>query len=116
MEKIYRGQVWDVNLNPTLGAEIQKVRPCVVVSGDQIGSLPLKVVVPITAWQEKFEGHLWLVKLEPSRQNGLGKLSAADAFQVKSLSVDRFVRQRGVLSDEQVADIVAAVGIVIQIL
>lgn len=115
MKRIYRGQVWDVDLNPTQGAEIQKIRPCVVVSGDRIGNLPLKVVVPITGWQDPFEGHLWFVKLEPDGQNGLDKLSAADAFQIKSLSVERFIRQRGVLSDEQVADIVAAVGIVIQI-
>ena len=39
MKRIARGQVWDVSLNPMQGAEIQKVRPCVVVSGDQIGVL-----------------------------------------------------------------------------
>lgn len=115
MKRIARGQVWDVNLNPTQGAEIQKVRPCVVVSGDQMGKLPLKVVVPITQWQDEFEAHPWLVKLQPDEQNGLEKPSAADAFQVKSLSVERFLRQRGVLSASQLADIVAAVGIVIQI-
>lgn len=115
MKRIARGQVWDVSLNPTQGAEIQKVRPCVVVSGDQIGILPLKVVVPITEWQDQFEEHPWFVRLEPDAQNGLDKLSAADAFQVKSLSVARFFRQRGVLSKQQLVDIVAAVGIVIQI-
>lgn len=115
MKRIYRGQVWDVNLNPTQGAEIQKVRPCVVVSGEQVGILPLKVVVPITKWQDQFEGNLWSVRLEPNSQNGLDKLSAADAFQIKSLSIERFVKQRGVLSEQQMADIVAAVGLVIQI-
>jgi len=107
--------VWDVNLSPTLGAEIQKARPCVVVSSDQVGILPLKVVVPITGWQDQFEGYSSFVKLEPDVQNGLDKLSAADAFQIRSLSVERFIMQRGILSAEQVADIVAAVGIVIQI-
>ena len=115
MTKIARGQVWDVNLNPATGAEIQKIRPCVVVSADQMGRLPLKVVVPITAWNDSYAGCPWLVRLEPDPLNGLKKASAADTFQVKSLSTDRFVRQRGVLSDDQVTDIVAAVGIVIQI-
>lgn len=115
MTTISRGQVWDINLDPTTGAEMQKTRPCVVVSADTIGRLPLKVVVPITEWNERYRDRIWLVKLEPDQQNGLDKTSAADAFQVKSLSTDRFVRLRGVLSNEQVSDIVAAVAIVIQV-
>lgn len=87
-----------------------------MVSTDSIGKLPLKVIVAITEWREAFEPHPWYVRLVPNGQNGLGKLSAADAFQVKSLSVARFVKQRGVLSETEVADIVAAVGIVIQVL
>jgi mRNA interferase MazF len=43
-----RGQVWLINLDPTVGAEIKKTRPAVVVNNDAIGILPLKVVVPIT--------------------------------------------------------------------
>lgn len=44
---IARGEVWEVQLFPQRGAEMKKVRPCVVISGDKIGKLPLKVVVPI---------------------------------------------------------------------
>lgn len=114
-KNILRGQIWDVNLNPTTGAEIQKIRPCVVVSSNDIGQLPLKVIVPITGWKHTFEQYPWLVKLKPNKLNGLAKLSAADCFQVRSLSIDRFVKQRGVLSKKEVDDIVAAIGIVIQI-
>jgi mRNA interferase MazF len=115
MKRIARGQVWEVDLEPARGAEMKKLRPCVVVSADNIGILPLKVIVPITEWNEKFTPYPWFVKLEPNVQNGLDKLSAADAFQVKSLSTKRFVRQLGVLSEEEMNDIVSAVGIVIQI-
>jgi mRNA interferase MazF len=113
--KIVRGQVWKVNLDPTRGAEMKKLRPCVVVSADSIGKLPLKVIVPITEWKEIYASYPWIVKLEPNVQNGLDKLSAADAFQVKSLSTERFVKQLGVLSEEEIDDIVSAIGIVIQI-
>ncbi len=113
--KIVRGQVWKVNLDPTRGAEMKKLRPCVVVSADSIGKLPLKVIVPITEWKEIYASYPWIVKLEPNMQNGLDKLSAADAFQVKSLSTERFVKQLGVLSEEEIDDIVSAIGIVIQI-
>lgn len=40
-----RGEIWLVNLEPTIGAEIRKTRPAVVVSSDFIGKLPLKLVV-----------------------------------------------------------------------
>jgi mRNA-degrading endonuclease toxin of MazEF toxin-antitoxin module len=45
-----RGEIWLVNLDPTVGAEIQKTRPAIVISSDYIGKLPLKLVVPITDW------------------------------------------------------------------
>jgi mRNA interferase MazF len=43
-----RGEIWLVNLDPTVGAEIQKTRPAIVISSDCIGKLFLKLVVPIT--------------------------------------------------------------------
>ncbi|MBU0732774.1 MAG: type II toxin-antitoxin system PemK/MazF family toxin, partial [Proteobacteria bacterium] len=43
-----RGEVWLINLDPTLGSEIKKTRPAVIVNDDAIGILPLKVIVPIT--------------------------------------------------------------------
>ncbi len=115
MKKINRGQIWDVNLDPTLGAEIKKKRPCVVVNSNHVGQLPLKIVVPITEWRPIFERHLWLVKIRPTKRNGLTKTSAADAFQVKSLSIKRFVKHRGVLAAHKLADIAAAIAIVIEI-
>jgi mRNA interferase MazF len=92
------GELWLVNLDPTLGDEIKKVRPAVVVSRDAIGVLALRVVVPVTAWQDRFGDCAWLVRLEPDASNGLDKLSTADTFQVRSLSCRRFVRLLGHLS------------------
>ena len=47
-----RGEIWLVNLDPTVGSEIIKTRPCASVNDDAIGVLPLKVIVPITDWKE----------------------------------------------------------------
>jgi len=43
-----RGDIWLINLSPTIGAEITKTHPGVIVNDDAIGTLPLKVIVPIT--------------------------------------------------------------------
>jgi mRNA interferase MazF len=48
-----RSEIWLINLDPTVGAEIRKTRPAAIVSEDAIGILPLKVVVPITRQIEK---------------------------------------------------------------
>lgn len=95
-----RGEVWFINLDPAIGAEIRKTRPAVIVNDDAIGILPLKVIVPITDWKERYAVAPWMVKLEPSSTNGLSKLSAADAFQVRSVSQQRFVRRLGALAPE----------------
>src|SRR5713101_2017393 len=92
------GELWLVNLDPTIGDEIKKVRPAVVVSRDAIGVLALRVVVPVTAWQPRFTDCDWLVRLEPDASNNLEKLSAAHTFQVGSVSCRRFVRLLGHLS------------------
>jgi mRNA interferase MazF len=48
---ISKGEVWLVNLDPTIGDEIQKLRPAIVVNRDALGVLALRVIVPITGWQ-----------------------------------------------------------------
>jgi len=92
-----------VNLDPTIGSEIRgaktepRKRPAVIVSRDSIGILPLKIVVPITGWRPEFAGAPWLVPLERNPRVGLVKKSAADTFQVRSVSEQRLVEKLGEL-------------------
>ncbi len=106
-----RGEVWDVNFDPSQGEEIRKRRPAIVVSHEKIGRLRLHIVVPVTDWKPVYSGDGWFVRLSPSSANGLSKESGADAFQVKSVSEKRFVKKRGVLKPDQVDDIAAAIAI-----
>ena len=85
-----QGEIWEINLSPTVGAEIKKKRPAVIVNDDAIGILPRKVIVPITAWKNRYRGALWMVRIEPDRENKLSKLSAIDTFQIRSISTQRF--------------------------
>jgi mRNA interferase MazF len=54
-----RGEVWLINLNPTIGAEIQKTQPAIIVNDDELGILPLRVIVPLTDWKEHFTKAVW---------------------------------------------------------
>jgi mRNA interferase MazF len=102
--------VWLVDFDPTRGAEIQKTRPAVVVSVDTVGRLPLKIVVPITDWKPFYTDVEWFVRLIPSTTNGLSKESGADTFQTKSMSTDRFAQKIGVLTDDEMRAIAAAIA------
>jgi mRNA interferase MazF len=53
-----RGEIWLVDLNPTRGQEIQKARPAVIISAEIFNPIPLRIVIPITSWQEKFGDRL----------------------------------------------------------
>jgi mRNA interferase MazF len=108
-----RGEVWLINLDPTIGSEIRKTRPAVIVNDDTIGILPLRVIVPITAWQERYAIAPWMVRLDPDAENGLDKPSAADAFQVRSVSQTRLVRQLGKVSAQALQSITRALAIVL---
>ena len=81
-----QGEIWLINLDPTLGAEIKKTRPAIVVNDNAIGRLPLKVIVPLTDWKVRYTAAPWMVKLDPDKKNKLNKASSADCFQVRSLS------------------------------
>ena len=110
--EIRRGEVWDINFDPQVGAEISKVRPAVVLD---VGSarLGLRIVAPITAWHPEFSSDVSKIHLAASPASGLTKPSAADTYQIKSLSVQRFIRRRGQLSPAIVDDIAAAVALLI---
>ena len=106
-----RGEVWNINFDPSIGAEIKKQRPAVVISENAIGKLPLRIIVPVTDWKSNYEKYPWFVKIDSTPINGLTKTSGADAYQVKSLSIKRFAIQLGTLSDSQVDDIASAIAL-----
>ena len=109
-----RRDVWLINLDPTIGAEIRKTRPVVIVSSDAIGVLPLRVVVPLTDWKSHYQQAAWMIRINANGNNGLAKDSAADAFQIRSVSTTRFVRKIGEITQDEMNRIVNAIGLVVE--
>ncbi|MCD6294144.1 MAG: type II toxin-antitoxin system PemK/MazF family toxin [Deltaproteobacteria bacterium] len=94
-----QSEVWLVNFFPKVGSEISKERPAIVVSHDEIGRLPLKIIVPVTDWKPNYAHYPWMVRVENSEGNGLSKVSAIDCFQVKNFANQRFVKKLGSIND-----------------
>jgi mRNA interferase MazF len=107
-----KGEVWEVNLEPFEGHELAKIRPCVVISNDQMNKkMSLSIVVPFSgsAWYSK-SGKLSPAMIEVlPPEGGLTKASYSMAFQVRTVSHTRFTKQLGVLSQATLANVVYSV-------
>jgi mRNA interferase MazF len=90
-----QGEIWQVNLDPTIGSEMKKIRPCLILNSNLIGKLPLKIVAPITDFKSHYESVPWMVTIEPNSKNNLIKKSTIDIFQVRSLSQKRLIKKIG---------------------
>jgi mRNA interferase MazF len=109
-----RGEIWLVALDPTVGAEMQKTRPAVVVSSDAVAKLPLKLVVPITGWKDHFAQDYWHVQIAPSSKNGLTEISAIDALQTRCVDRRRLIRKIGRVTATIMEQIASAIAIIIE--
>ena len=91
-----RGDVWWVDFDPSIGTEIQKTRPAVIVSNDQANrALSRFQVVPLTTNLKKFYAGNALVMIS-------GRKSRAMADQLFTADRERFGRQLGRLSEEDI--------------
>lgn len=111
---IRRSEIWQVSFDPTIGSEIRKTRPAIVLSSDDLGLLPVKIVVPLTDHKEQYLDYPWHVRIDPAKENGLKKTSSADCLQVKSLSTERFVKKLGKVDHERLDSILNAVALCIE--
>lgn len=110
-----RSEIWLINLDPTVGAEIRKQRPGIIVNDDDLGILPLKVIVPITDWKDRYEAAPWMIKIEPDKRNNLNKTSSADCFQVRSISHKRLLKKIGQVNEAAMEMISKALAKVLKI-
>ncbi len=110
-----QGEIWLVSLDPTVGAEIRKTRPAVIVNEDTLGKLPLKIIVPLTDWKERYAIAPWMVNLIPDSQNKLTKESAADCFQIRSVAEEWCIKKLGTVSIDNLRAIQKALALVLDI-
>lgn len=97
-----RGEVYLVSLDPTVGAEMQKTRPAVVVSPDELNvALATVVVVPLTTGRA--------YPFRPQTRVG-GKPGVAAVDQVRTVDRRRLSRRIGVLSEHALATVLEALA------
>lgn len=93
-----RGDVHLVGLDPTRGSEIQKTRPCLIVSPDDLNRhLGTVIVAPMTTGGQAYP---WRVPCHFQNRSGFVALD-----QLRTVDVARLVKRLGKLSPATVADV-----------
>lgn len=95
-----RGEVHLVRLDPTLGSELRKTRPCVVVSPDELNAhLRTVIVAPMTTAGRAYP---WRVSCRFQSRAGFVALD-----QLRTVDVERLVRRLGRLTAPRVSEVLA---------
>jgi len=87
VEDIKRYEIYLVKLNPTVGSEIQKTRPCIVISPDEMNILKTVIVAPMTSKGFDF---IFRPKIKFEKKDGLVLLD-----QIRAVDKTRLVKKLG---------------------
>ncbi|MDK3022338.1 type II toxin-antitoxin system PemK/MazF family toxin [Cupriavidus taiwanensis] len=94
---VARGDVWLVALDPTVGSEIEKTRPCVILSPPEMHDyLRTVTVAPMTTGSRPAP---FRIPVTFQRKTGLILLD-----QLRTVDKSRLVKRAGGLSERTVAD------------
>lgn len=105
MFPMLRGEVWWVNFDPSMGGEIQKIRPAVIVSNDAFNEIMNRVqVVPLTSNVERCYPCEAYVVVE-------GRKNKAMADQIVTVSKLRFKTKIGQISVQHLEDVENAIRV-----
>jgi len=102
-----RGDVWLVDFDPTVGAEIKKTRPALIIQND-IGNRvsPITIVAVITSTLKRpypFQVYL------PMGEGGLDVDSVVTLNHIRSIDRHRLVRRLGTVSDKTMSAVDQAI-------
>lgn len=97
---VKRGDIWMVRLDPTVGSEIQKTRPCVVVSPDGLGHLDTFIVAPMTTGSHS-------TRFRPDIEFG-GKRGLVLPDQIRTVARARMTRRLGAADAETLGKLLSA--------
>lgn len=104
-----RREVWWVNFDPSVGGEIKKKRPAVIISNDASNKFLNRIqVVPLTSKTERLYPSEALVVFQ-------GKECKAMVDQLTTVSKARLFRRADILSQEDIHKIEAAIKIQLDI-
>lgn len=106
-----RGEIPWVNLNPTIGAEVQKIRACLIVQNDIMNQHGLlTIIMPFRIGNKKAP---YAVNVKATQLNGLDQDRFIDVAQIRAVDNTRILGLLGTLENEYWLQIKNALNIVL---
>ncbi len=106
-----RGEIRWVKLDPSVGAEAQKTRPCLIVQNDIMNQYGLlTIVMPFRPGNKQAP---YVVNVKPTLTNGLDKDRFIDVGQIRAVDCGRILGLLGVLEEEYWEPIRIALNVVV---
>jgi mRNA interferase MazF len=100
-----RGEVWWVNFEPSIGGEIRKKRPAVIISNNAANQFLNRVqVIPLTRNTDKLYPSETYIMLR-------GKKAKAMADQLTTVSKNRLINRVETVSNSEIEGIKRAISI-----
>ena len=110
MTEIKRGDIWLVSLDPTIGHEIKKSRPAIIIQND-LGNKysPITIIAPITS--QGIEKIYPIEVLLTKKNSGLDTESKALLNQIRAVDKRRLIQKLGKLDENTLAQVDEAIKI-----
>ena len=108
-----QGEIWDIKLGKNHATDGGVKCPVIVINDDTISILPVRVIVPLTKWQDEFDNAIWLIRVDPNNENNLGRTSAVDAFQMHTIPTAQFIKKIGTVTVQELQQIKNAIKAII---
>ncbi len=99
------GSIWLVNFEPSIGTEIRKTRPAVIISGTSFNQRSKVTVVPIISTNPSDHLHPVIVPLIPSPTNGLSNNSFIVCVDPMTFDKRRLLQYLGEIELHQLQEI-----------
>jgi mRNA interferase MazF len=106
-----RGEIWWVNLDPTVGNETAKKRPCVILQND-VGNARSNTTM-VAPLLKGLKNYPFVVNVEATVSNGLDENRGIHLEQMRVVDYRRIDNKLGKLEDKYWCDIEISVGIVL---
>ncbi len=109
--RLRRGEIYLVSFDPTVGHEIKKTRPALVIQNDAGNHYsPLTIVAAITSTISPVPFPVEVV-IEPAKSNGLAVKSAIRLDQIRTIDRQRLIKRIGVADAATMLKVDEALGI-----
>ncbi len=100
--------IWQVDLNPTMGSEQKGKRPCVILQTNAVSDYGLTTIIAPLTSKKVNKVYSFEADIKPSSRNGLRELSKIKFDQIRVIDKRRLIKKIGKIEEKYFFEILKA--------